>query len=237
MSARRSAAPWLITWTIMAVIAVATGIATRLSYTDVSHNQHIIDDMVYAVAPYSEEEADRIAEGFEGLEPRELAETADVVVIASKEGSSEYRYKAFLTSLEVKGVIKGSGLAAGSRINLFEPVGIYERPSGRALVPSGAYLLGGTPLRSGADYILFLKRAPKTSGVDGYTLVNSPYAKMPVDEDFPSFLADSEENDLRFEKCAAFDVIARDQSSLDHFRLVQKETLRYVAKEGEQAPA
>lgn len=218
---------WKLLWCLLLLAAVAVGAATRLSYIDMGNNQELLDDMPYAIHPFSVDELGKMEGAFEEVTAQELYQNADIVVLASRSGERTCNYKAFLTSMVIHKVIKGDTSLEGRRVDVFEPVGIYEWPSGRTLLPADAYMLGGMLARENVEYVLFLREAPASVGIEGYVLLKSPYAKMPVGN-VGYCIAGVEERALPLKELAECDVVVCDEESLDAFRSVQGEILKIL---------
>lgn len=216
--------PWLAICVLLVIASVCCGAITRSSYTNYCNDGKLPTDLIYAVAPYSAEEVARMDGAFDGLTVAEMEQRADLIVVGTLNGQREYVHKSFLTGFNIEKVIKGPNLSDCRSIMVFEPVGIYDRPSGKTLVPSGAYMLGGTFMSSGSTYVLFLKRASDSISdaidADGFVMLNSPYAKLAVDN-YPSYKIETDaEYRTPLSEYLDYDVVVADRQSLEIYQSI-----------------
>lgn len=201
MKCRVSPKIWPIAWTALITAAIAVGIFVRASYTDYSNNYPAFSSLPYNVAPYSTDESQKFAEGYELSTVDDLLNKADLVAEVTALPNKQIAHKALLTEVDVTRVIKGPAGLNKTNLKIYEPVEINHLTGEKLLMPQDAYMLGGIPMQPGKTYTLFLA---KTSGEDTYSLLSSPYAKTPKDvpvfkvleaDNLPS-LADVEQYDL-----------------------------------------
>lgn len=222
---KRPRAVWPIVWGALCVAAVCIGVMTRLSYTSDSRDANALGELVYACAPYAANELERIDRGIDTFSAKDLMGEADAVVVGSPCGAGEYIHHSFLTAFSVTDVVRGDSSLASTEIKVFEPVGMYDWPDGRVLAPSGAYQAGGTFMRSDARYVLFLKRAPSSIGVDGWVMLDSPYARMPVARDFTYRIDQATAYATPLKEFEGIDLVVADEASLEAYRQAQDDVL------------
>lgn len=225
---KRRRALWPVLWGTLCIAAMCAGVITRLSYTSDSRDAKALDELVYACAPYSADELERIDQGIDTFSAKALMGEADAVVVGSPRGAGEYIHHSFLTAFSVEGVVSGNASLASTDIEVFEPVGMYDWPEGRVLAPSGAYQFGGTFMRSDARYVLFLKRAPESVGVDGWMMLDSPYARMPIARDFTYRIDEMTEYATPLKVFEGIDLVVADEASLAAYRQAQDDVLTCV---------
>lgn len=216
---------WPVLWGALCIVAVCAGLITRLSYTSSSRDARALGELVYACAPYAADELERIDRGIDTFSAKALMDEADAVVVGSPRGAGEYIHHSFLTAFSVTDVVRGDSSLASTEIKVFEPVGMYDWSDGRVLAPSGAYQAGGTFMRSDARYVLFLKRAPSSIGVDGWVMLDSPYARMPVARDFTYRIDRATAYATPLREFEGIDLVVADEASLEAYRQAQDDVL------------
>lgn len=171
---------------VLLMSATMVGFLTRISFSDYASDPSRLNNLPYIAAPYSVAEERRFTGSSKKHDDSWLIEQSELIVHIRFNGERKYYAKSFLSSVEVAGVYKGSVERSESDIMIYEPLGVYQLTDHRAVVGEGAYLLGGTLMRSGAEYVLFLKHAPARMDVPkGYVLLESPLAKLPVSRSCP----------------------------------------------------
>lgn len=222
---------WPFAWAALCIVAACIGVATRMSYSHDSANFGTLENLAYAVTPYSVDVLERSNIGLDGFSAEGLEEASDLVVLGSIGGMREYIHKSFLTDFEVKRVIKGGYLGESGSIKVFEPVGIYERPDGKVLVPGDAYMLGGTLMRPGTEYVLFLKRVADSVGIDGYTLLgSSPYSKVSTSDEVAYRISRPGEFNCPLREYSGCDVVVTDEKSLENYECDRRAILDFVGE-------
>lgn len=225
---KRPRAGWPVVWGALCVVAVCVGVMTRLSYTSDSRDANALGELVYACAPYAADELERINRGVDTFSAKDLMDEADAVVVGSPRGAGEYIHHSFLTAFSVTDVVRGDSSLAATEVKVFEPVGMYDWPDGRVLAPSGAYQFGGTFMRSDARYVLFLKRVPESVGVDGWVMLDSPYARMPVARDFTYRIDRATAYATPLKAFEGIDLVVANEASLEAYRQAQDDVLTCV---------
>ncbi|MBE6468654.1 MAG: hypothetical protein E7001_01490 [Coriobacteriaceae bacterium] len=221
--------PWIAAWSVVLVACTILGVVTRVSYTDVGDG---IGALPYAPMPYSNAQIDREAELTPELIGYGPLEGAEAVLRVERTGERRLVPVATLTRVRVTSVLAGDGFEPDDEIELYEPIGLSEWDGGRLLVPEAAYRYGGVFMREGAEYLVFVNRAdPRRAVPEAYTLAEHPFAKIPLSDDVPIRICETDREQLPISEYEAFDLLAADEASGDGYLARRDEVLAMVGLE------
>ncbi|MDR3136862.1 MAG: hypothetical protein LBU07_05585 [Coriobacteriales bacterium] len=207
---------WFTIWGTLLLLCHGIGIVVRASYTDFNAHPDELARLPYLYYAANHTDIALIGKDVpeaDFLDIDGLIEETPVIIRAVFEGDRTYVYQSFISELRVNEVIRGDSISTGQPITVFEPVRITRLPwfeswrqespdsftafsnhfglqgNGAPYVaqPTGSsYLYGGTMMKEGQEYLLFLRPKTYPSAEDRtgkhqeYVMVNNPYARLPI---------------------------------------------------------
>lgn len=228
-----------VSWVICAgllIACVGVGLLTRNSFTDVAHD----NDLMNAPYWYYHQSPSSLNDGIE-----DLKQQSELIALIKTHGNKEYKDNSFLTKVDVQAVFQGNSELEGKSILLYEPIQLSyvavdqwnEQDSIEMIknlfpdleetglfinsIPETEAMYQHAPLQVEQEYLVFLvsKEYPKESyrylQTEEYNFIDSMYAIIDINATENMFKIAPEF--ISLQEAVTFPVLLRKQSDLKIF--------------------